>query len=144
MPSRIEIDNHQPGPPAFSLVTRELDDGACAVIAVEGELDLSTAPDLKRMLDEAFRACKYIVVDMSFATFLDSTALNVLLGATRRIGGDDAIGADIDPGNRLAIVCERPNVLRIFEFSGLDAAFAIFPAVDEALAHARRQEACTG
>jgi hypothetical protein len=39
------------------------------------------------------------------------------------------------------IACARPNVLKIFELAGLDGMFAIFPTLDEALAHARENEA---
>jgi anti-anti-sigma regulatory factor len=38
---------------------------------------------------------------------------------------------------RLAIVCRHPNVLNIFQVSGLDGAFDMFATRDEALAHVR-------
>jgi anti-sigma B factor antagonist len=102
------------------------------VISVEGELDLSTAPRLKWMLIDALEAGhSQLVVDLSLATFMDSTALGVLVGVRRRLDGDA----------RLAIVCMQPKVLRIFEFAGMDGAFAIFPTPDEALVYARGREA---
>jgi anti-sigma B factor antagonist len=104
------------------------------VITVEGELDLFTAPSLKQMLVDALHGgSDRLVVDLSLVTFIDSTTLGVLVGITRRLDEDDA---------RLAIVCTRPNVRKIFEFSGLDGKFAIFLTLDEALAHARGSEAC--
>jgi anti-sigma B factor antagonist len=131
MPSRIEINSSQPSPAAFGLFQRKLD-AHTNVVSVEGELDLSTAPSLKWMLIDALQTeGSRLVVDLSLATFIDSTALGVLVGVTRRLA-DDA---------RLAIVCARPNVLKIFEYSGLDGVFAIFPTLDEALAYARGQEA---
>ena len=138
MAGRIEINTSQLGPQAFSVVVRELDEGALSVVAVTGELDLASAPDLKEMLDATLRLGGSVVVDLSAATFLDSTALNVLLRASRGLGDEGGYG------RRLAIVCARPNVLRIFEFSGLDSAFAIFPALDDALANVREREACAG
>jgi anti-sigma B factor antagonist len=104
------------------------------VIAVEGELDLFTAPSLKQMLVDALHeGSDRLVVDLTEVTFIDSTTLGVLVGIERRLDEDDA---------RLAIVCTRPNVRKIFEFSGLDGKFAIFPTLDEALVHARGNEAC--
>lgn len=104
------------------------------MITVEGELDLFTAPSLKQMLVDALHGgSSRLVVDLSLVTFIDSTTLGVLVGITRRLDEDDA---------RLAIVCTRPNVRKIFEFSGLDGKFAIFQTLDEALAHARGNEAC--
>jgi anti-sigma B factor antagonist len=103
------------------------------LVSVEGELDLFTAPSLKGMLVDALQAGNSrFIVDLSLTTFIDSTTLGVLVEVTRRL----------DAGTRLAIVCPRPNVRKIFEFSGLDGTFAIFATLDEALAHARGDEAC--
>jgi anti-sigma B factor antagonist len=105
------------------------------MISVVGELDLSTAPRLKWMLVESIEAGhSRLVVDLSLATFLDSTALGVLIGVKRRLDADD----------RLAIVCARSNVLKIFEFAGIDGAFAIFPTLDEALAYVQGRDARAG
>jgi anti-sigma B factor antagonist len=128
------LKNHpQLNSTAFGISQTDLDDAS--VIAVEGELDLSTAPRLKWMLlDSLETGHERLVVDLSLTTFIDSTALGVLIGVKMRLEGDD----------RLAIVCVRPNVLKIFEFAGVDGAFAIFPTLDEALAHARGRDARAG
>ncbi len=95
---------------------------------MEGELDLATAPRLKWMLVDTLEAGRTrLVVDLSSVTFLDSTALGVLVGVKRRL----------DPDARLAIVCAQPAVLKIFEFAGMDGAFEIFPTQDDALAYTR-------
>jgi anti-sigma B factor antagonist len=128
MLSQVDTSNRsQPSSTAFGILQRELDKRT-SVISIEGELDLSTAPRLKWMLVDSLQAGhSQLVVDLSLATFMDSTALGVLVGVKRSL----AVGA------RLAIVCTRPAVLKIFEFSGLDGAFAIFLTLDEALAYAR-------
>jgi anti-sigma B factor antagonist len=119
-------DHSRPSPTAFGTSRRELD-SRTSVCEVEGELDLSTAPRLKWLLVDALEAGhSRIVLDLSGVTFIDSTALGVLVSVKRRLG---------DSG-RLAIVCARPNVLKIFEFAGVDGAFAIFPTLEDALAHA--------
>ena len=118
----------QPSPTAFFLINKHDVDRQASVVSVEGELDLATAPRLKMALGDVLRArCKQVVVDLSQVSFMDSTALGVLIGANR----------NLDVGARMAIVCTHPNVLRIFEFSGLDGTLAIFSTFDEALAHAR-------
>jgi anti-sigma B factor antagonist len=117
----------EPTPTEFGIEQRELD-ARTSVISVQGELDLTTAPRLKWMLVDSLQTGhSQLVVDLSLATFMDSTALGVLVGVKR----------SLDAGARLAIVCTRANVLMIFEFSGLDGVFAIFPALDEALSYAR-------
>jgi anti-sigma B factor antagonist len=135
MLSRVNTSNHQhPSSIAFGISKSEPDERT-SVVSVEGELDLSTAPRLKWMLVDSLEAGhSQLVVDLSLATFMDSTALGVLVGVKRRL----------DEDARLAIVCVRPNVLKIFEFAGMDGAFAIFPILDEALAYARRRGARAG
>jgi anti-sigma B factor antagonist len=118
----------------FGIIRRELD-RRTSVISIEGELDLVTAPRLKWMLIDALEAGhEELVVDLSLATFMDSTALGVLVGVNRSLGVDA----------RMAIACPRSNVLKIFEFSGLDGMFMIYPTVEKALAYTRGHTARAG
>jgi anti-sigma B factor antagonist len=135
MLSRVDTANRsQPSTAPFGILQRELDKRT-SVISIEGDLDLSTAPRLKWMLLETLEAGhSELVVDLSSTTFMDSTALGVLVGVKRSL----AVGA------QLAIVCTRPAVLKIFELSGLDGAFAIFSTLDEALTYTRGHTARAG
>jgi anti-sigma B factor antagonist len=135
MLSRVETPNPSPSStPTFGIYQRELDPRT-SVIAVEGELDLATAPRLKWMLVDALElGHSQLIVDLSLTTFLDSTALGVLVGLKR----------SLDAGASLAIVCERPEVMKIFEFSGMDGAFPLFPTLDGALAYTRGHAGRTG
>ena len=134
MLKRSDTSASQASSSPFAIYKRELDERA-TVISVEGELDLSTAPRLKWMLLDALEAHGgQVVADLSLVTFMDSTALGVLVGVQRKLA----------PDARLAVVCTSDNVLQIFEFSGIDSAFAIFPTLDEALAHVRSDVAKAG
>jgi anti-sigma B factor antagonist len=135
MLSRADTSNRsQPTSGPFVILRRELD-GRTSEISIEGDLDLSTAPRLKWMLTDALDAGhKELVVDLSLTTFMDSTALSVLVAVNRSL--------DVDA--RMAIVCPRSTVLKIFEFSGLDGMFAIFSTVDGALAYTREHSAESG
>jgi anti-sigma B factor antagonist len=128
MLSRVDTSNRsQATSRPLGFIQRELDKRT-SVISVEGELDLATAPRLKWMLIDTLEAGhEELVVDLSLTTFMDSTALSVLVGVNRSLGVDA----------RMAIVCPRSMVLKIFEFSGLDGMFVIFSTVDEALAYTR-------
>jgi anti-sigma B factor antagonist len=118
----------------FAIYKRELDERT-SVVSVEGELDLSTAPRLKWMLLDSLESeGAQVVADLSLVDFMDSTALGVLVGVQRKLAADA----------RLAIVCANEKVLQIFEFSGIDSAFAIFPTLEDALAHVRSQTAQAG
>jgi anti-sigma B factor antagonist len=128
MPSRTETSTlPQPSSTAFGIWQRGFDERTSAIV-VEGELDLSAAPRLKWTLLESLESgISRLVLDLSLATFMDSTALGVLVGIRRKLDADA----------RLAIVCPRSEILKIFEFAGMDAAFTIFPTLQEALADVR-------
>src|SRR5205809_761910 len=75
-----------------------LDDtaGDVIVVVVEGEHDIYTAPTLRERLDEALSHGGGIVVDLTAATFVDSSVLGALLDARRRAlaGMADALAFD--------------------------------------------------
>ena len=131
MPSAADVGDRSGGAHDFAVIEQRLDDRT-TVIAVEGELDLATAPQLKwRLVDALEQGRSCVVVDLAGVTFMDSTALGVLVGVRR----------SLHVGVRMGIVCTNPNVLNIFQLSGLDGAFEIFPTRDGALAYARGEEA---
>jgi anti-sigma B factor antagonist len=112
-------------PPEFSLTEDALDE-ARHVVAVRGEIDLFTAPELKQKLTDAIEGGKTrIVVDLTDTTFLDSTALGVLIGAVKRLRSRD--GA-------LVIVNVDPNIAKTFEITGLDQIFTILSEREAAIA----------
>jgi len=135
MLSRVDTSNRsQRTSRPLGIIHRELDKRT-SVISIEGELDLATAPRLKWMLIDALEAGhQELVVDLSLTTFMDSTALGVLVGVNRTLGIDA----------RMAIVCPQSTVLKIFELSGLDGVFVIFSTLDEALAYTRGHTAKAG
>jgi anti-sigma B factor antagonist len=111
-------------PPEFSLSQESLD-AERHVVAVRGEIDLFTAPELKSALSEAFESGHTrIVVDLTDTTFLDSTALGVLIGAVKRLRSRDG---------RLTIVNVDDNIAKTFEITGLDQIFPISSTRDEAV-----------
>lgn len=120
--------------PSFAIVRQQLDEQT-SVISVEGELDLSTAPRLKMMLLDALESGSgRLVLDLSGTTFMDSTALGVLVAVNRHS----------DLSGPLTVACSNEKVLQIFEFSGTDAAFAIHPNLEDALEHLRADTVGTG
>ena len=78
-------DRYPPAIPiVFKLATADLGDGIFSV-SVAGEVDLATAPELKEALGHAVSSgATGVLVDLSNATFIDSTTLGVLM---ERSGG---------------------------------------------------------
>jgi len=108
----------------FSVQSEQLGEGT-HVISLAGEVDLYTAPELKQELLNAIgNGAKEVIVDFTDTTFIDSTTLGVLVGGVKRLRPN---------GGRLSIVCSDPNITKIFEITGLDRVFPIYPTRAEAL-----------
>jgi anti-sigma B factor antagonist len=101
-------------------------DAETHVIELGGEVDLYTAPEFKERLVQVIEdGKKYLVVDLSKATFIDSTTLGVLVGGVKRLRTNDG---------QLSLVCNDRNITKIFEITGLDRVFTIYPTREEAVA----------
>ena len=115
--------------PQFELSEDELDERT-HVIAVSGEIHVSTAPEFSTRLNDAIGQGKTsVVLDLAEVSFIDSTGLSVLLNGLRRV---------TRRGGRMAIVCTNPTVLRLFEITRLDTTFDIHPTREAAMKTARR------
>jgi anti-sigma B factor antagonist len=103
----------------------ERNDKGPAVLTISGEHDLSTAPNLRRRLDGLLDEGAATVIDLSPATFIDSSILGVILDGRRR--AEEA---------KLGFAVARSNgsdaVDRVLEVTGLR---------NELPVHARREEA---
>jgi anti-sigma B factor antagonist len=115
----------------FSIHDEQIDEST-QVVAVAGEVDLYSAPELKEHVLTAIEGGKTrIVVDLSGATFIDSTTLGVLVGARKRLREHDGT---------LAVVCPDDDKLGLFEMTGLDRVFSIHADRAAALAAAQSGE----
>jgi anti-sigma B factor antagonist len=110
-----------------------LEDAGCdddvIVLLAGGELDYAASPQLRERIAEHVDAGRrQLVLDLSPATFIDSTAIGVLVGAATRLRESGA--------GSLAIICPEDNrgVLRIFEIAGVSDVFALHRSREEALA----------
>jgi anti-sigma B factor antagonist len=109
-------------------INDEAIDDETHVIELGGEVDLYTAPEFKeRMVQVIEDGKKQVVVDLSSATFIDSTTLGVLVGGVKRLRPS---------GGTLSLVCSDQNIVKIFEITGLDRVFPIHETREQALASA--------
>lgn len=77
-----------------------------------GELDMHASPRLEAGIERALALGAHAIqLDLTQATFIDSTAIGVLVKAYRRLG---------TAGVAFEILCDEPNVLRIFEITHLE------------------------
>ncbi len=110
--------------PVFRVDGSDLGDGV-VLVAVHGELDLFTAPELREELRTRIdRGPARLVVDLSDCGFVDASGCHALLTASRRLAGH---------GGRLAIVNRSPAIARVFAVMGLDELFPVVATRADAL-----------
>jgi anti-sigma B factor antagonist len=101
---------------------------AAVVLTLHGEADMRIASELQDRLGEVIdEGSVAVVLDLSDASFLDSTTLGVLLGAMKRVRAR---------GGRFRIVAPKAEIRRIFELTLLDRVFELDRSRREALAAA--------
>jgi anti-sigma B factor antagonist len=98
--------------------------GACdpdvVVLIAGGEIDYAAAPQLKeRMARHIEAGTRRMVLDFSQVTFIDSTAIGVLIGTGTRLQRTGK--------GSLTVICGKENtrVLRIIDISGIDSLFEL-------------------
>ncbi|HEY5054398.1 MAG TPA: STAS domain-containing protein [Solirubrobacterales bacterium] len=118
--------------PAPFKVRSETLDGV-RIIAVNGELDLNTAPELEQPLEAALAADgSALVIDLSGCEFIDSTGIALIVRAWQRLGHESN-----GHGSRFALCCVSDQVQRLLDITGLESTIPTHSTRDEALAELR-------
>jgi anti-sigma B factor antagonist len=96
-------------------------------VSPRGEIDAHSAPRLRATIVDELEdaAVDHLVVDLSGVSFLDSSALGVLVGTLKRMRERDG---------RLDIVLPSSHARRVFEITALDRVLALHETVEAALA----------
>jgi anti-sigma B factor antagonist len=112
--------------PLFDLHSSQT--GATLVVAATGEIDMATAPELAQAIDagSAVDSVRSVVVDLSRATFLDSSALNSLVHAQRTLAEREIAFRVVSPSDE--------TVRRVFEITKLVGPLGLVDSLDDALA----------
>ncbi|MFF3883591.1 STAS domain-containing protein [Streptomyces sp. NPDC001914] len=114
---------HPAGQPARLSITRTTVDGI-RVLALAGELDTDTAATLREALRPEEEDLPLTVLDFEAVTFMDSSAINVLVAAHR-----DATTA----GGWIRLAALAEPARRVVEIVGLDTIIACHPTLAQAL-----------
>lgn len=100
--------------------------GDASVLAVNGELDLRSSPELEDRLSHAFdRGAELVILDLRGIEFMDSTGLRVLLSAHQRAH---------ESGRRFALVKGADQVERVLTLTGVRDMLTVVDAPEELLA----------
>ncbi|MHC4976747.1 MAG: STAS domain-containing protein [Planctomycetota bacterium] len=96
------------------------------VVSPEGEVDLSTSPELREALKAALRRKPgRLVIKLDGVPSMDSSAIATLIEAMRLCKGEN-----VD----LILCCVTERVRSVFEIARLDSVFDIRETLDNALA----------
>src|SRR4029079_14931205 len=92
---------------ASARFTRDTVEETATVVKVDGELDINSADALREALDAAeAEGCSVLRVDAASVSFLDSTALGVILASAQRMA---------ERGDRVELVGGLPPLRRVRE-----------------------------
>jgi len=120
-------------PVPFEVRPEEPAEGVRA-FAVRGELDMNTAPELERGLEEAVeRSDASIMLDLSECEFIDSTGIALIVRTWQRLSGN----GDGPGSRRLALCCDNEQVCRLLKITGVESSIPMHQRRDEALAELR-------
>jgi anti-sigma B factor antagonist len=97
--------------------------GTVTIVRGSGELDAFAAPDLASAFLELHGAGS-VVADLTRVSFMDSTALGVIVRGVRTLG---------EEGARVRIVLPRGPARRIFEITMLDSVLPVAATQQAAL-----------
>jgi anti-anti-sigma factor len=105
----------------LSIISSELP-GGWHCIAVNGDIDLATVPELEAAIDAIFNAnSQPLAVDLRETSFMDSTGLKALVMASRRFDED---------GRQFAIAVSGGPVSRLIDLSGVNGSIRVVETVD--------------
>lgn len=107
----------------LGLTTRGAADGV-AVVAVSGEVDMLTAPQLRAAVLPHLDANGTLVLDLSGVSFLGSAGLAVLVEASQHAQRR---------GSQFRVVAVERAVTRPLAATGLGEVFSVFESVEQAL-----------
>lgn len=104
------------------------------ILAVQGELDLNTAPQLEEPLEAALGSTdSALVIDLAHCEFIDSTGIALIVRAWQQLSPDANGGGK----GRFAICCVNDQVQRLLDITGLESSIPTHSTRDAALSEVR-------
>ncbi|HER26420.1 MAG TPA: anti-sigma factor antagonist [Rhodospirillales bacterium] len=98
--------------------------GNVVIASFEGDVDIHTSPDARKVLLDCVGRKSPVLVDLSQVSYIDSSGIASLVEAlqTARKGGSD-----------LALVAVSDAALRVLQLARLDKVFSIYDTVEAGL-----------
>lgn len=117
-------------PAPFEVQSEQLE-GGIRIFTVRGELDMNTAPELEKGLEDALsNSAASIMLDLSACEFIDSTGIALIVRAWQRLDRD----AGGDGQGRFVLCCINHQVRRLLKITGVESSISMHEQRDAALA----------
>jgi anti-sigma B factor antagonist len=115
------------GPPTLELHVAEHDTaaGTCTIVELVGQADVSAQSMSAVLAAEVAKAPRLLVMDLSRLSFIDSSALGVIVRTHRALRGN---------GGKLALVSPSPAVARILQLVDIAQTIPVYSSMDEVTA----------
>ena len=97
------------------------------IVQLEGEIDLSRAPELRKTLLDCVARGRDVLVDLSRVSYIDSAGIASLVEALQ-LAGKNTI--------KFGLVAISAEALRVFQLARLDKVFTIHADMNAALSGA--------
>jgi anti-sigma B factor antagonist len=100
------------------------EEGGAIVVSFEGDVDLQTSPDVRKVLLECVGRGQSVVVDLSGIGYIDSSGVASLVEGfqTARKSGHNLVLASVSDG-----------ALRVLKLARLDKVFTICDSIEDGL-----------
>jgi len=102
-----------------------LADGKVGLVALQGEIDFSVLPDVRKAIDEASVSNPlWLLIDLSEVSFIASDGLGVLIEAHRKADSD---------GRKLNLIHPQPHIFGLLRKTQLTKLFHVYENIDQAI-----------
>ena len=98
--------------------------GGAVIVALEGDVDLQSSPDARKVLLECVGRKKPVLVDLSGVGYIDSSGVASLV---------ESLQIARKSGSNLILVAVSVGALRVLQLARLDKVFTICDSVEDGL-----------
>ena len=99
--------------------------GDVAIIALSGDIDLETSPQVRTALLDCVSLKGTVIVDLAAVSYIDSSGVASLVEAFQNARKGET---------RFALAAVSEAAMRVLELARLDKVFSIYPTVADGLA----------
>jgi anti-sigma B factor antagonist len=100
--------------------------GRATILELKGEVDAYTSARFREVMVETIEnGGANLVISMLSVEYIDSSGLGALVGGLKRASENDG---------KIVIVCDQPQVRKVFEITGLEKVFPLYEVEEKAIA----------